>query len=223
MKKALPSKSTGVVVMANNKDQHLIDGQHFYSKRNQVTYEAGKDCVRKKHFDHEAYNNERWVYKELSLCPSVRVPQIIAEDEKSLLLTLAFIHGTLFLDRLMTCEAEGAVEEAIGLFGRLYEWMDGFYEALNGNYILKDVNLRNFIVHEEEIYGIDFEMVTEGDSYKEKCMVLAMYQMYDPADTKFKKIICEVVTDNNFEKPDHAREEIEQCRTIIEERRMGKR
>ncbi len=209
--------------MPINKDQHLTDGQHFYSKRNQVTYEADRDCVRKKYFDVGAYNNELWVYKKLSLCPSVRVPKIIAEDEESLMLALAFIHGTLFLDRLMTCEAEGVINEAVGLFGQLYEWMDSFYEALNGSYILKDVNLRNFIVHEEEIYGIDFEMVTEGDSYKEKCMVLAMYQMYDPADTEFKKIVCGAFIHEQFEKSDQAREEIEQCRKIIEERRREKR
>ncbi len=151
------------------------------------------------------------------------IRQIISEDEESLILALAFIHGTLFLDRLMTCEAEGSINEAVGLFGRLYKWMDSFYEALNGSYILKDVNLRNFIVHEEEIYGIDFEMVTEGDSYNEKCMVLAMYQMYDPADTEFKKIICEAVMDEQFDTSDQGREEIKQNRKIIEERRREKR
>lgn len=222
MKKALLLKSTGVEVMANNKEQHLRDGQHFYSKRNQVTYAADQDCVRKKHFDPEAYKNEIWVYEKLSLSPLVRVPKVISEDEESLLLTLSFIHGTLLLDRLTICEAEGSVNEAVVLFARLYDWLDGFYEGMSGSYILKDVNLRNFIVHEETIYGLDFEMVTEGDTYKEKCMVLAMYQMYDPADTSFKKWICEAVIDKCFEKADDAREEIDQCRKIIKDRRKGK-
>ena len=208
--------------MALNKKQGLIDGQHFYSKRNQVTYRSDKDCVRKKHFDQGAFNNELWVYERLSDHPSVKVPFMMSTDSKSLSLDLAFIHGSLILDELTLCETQGDVMGAVKHLGQLYGWMNRFYVAMGGSYRLNDVNLRNFIVHNKEIYGIDFEMVSEGNQLEEQCMVLAMYQMYDPEDTDFKKQVSEGVTKKYLHHLDHAQACISQCRETIEERRRNR-
>lgn len=208
--------------MGNKGDEGLIDGQHFYSKRNQVTYEESKDCVRKKYFDPRAYDKETWVYRKLDLNASVRVPEVLGQDQGSLVLELSFVHGPLLLDQLIICELEGDSLGAIELFVKLYRWMDSFYEAMGSSYILQDVNLRNFIVREQQIYGIDFEMVVEGDRFKEKCMVLAMYLMYDPAQTSFKKKVLERVIEDNFERLRPTESEINKCIKTIEKRRSGK-
>ena len=61
------------------------------------------------------------------------------------------------------------------------------------NEILGDINLRNFIISNNKIFGLDFENVKTGDRKREIIDVLAMYMLYNPAISEFKESVLDLV------------------------------
>jgi predicted Ser/Thr protein kinase len=53
--------------------------------------------------------------------------------------------------------------------------------------------LRHFIIYRDEIYGIDFESITEGSLSLDVGRMLAMYLYYDKIKSDFKLKVLEKV------------------------------
>ena len=71
------------------------------------------------------------------------------------------------------------------------KWLNNFYltlsQSLNKNVILSDINLRNFLVLDNnEIYGIDFETVGSGEIIEDLGKICAYILTYNPTFTNYK-------------------------------------
>lgn len=179
----------GVTNMSSREAKPLVDGQHFYSKRNQVTYHKKGDLVRKKFFDPEAFTCEVQVYQQFIGANKVHTPKILKMDPIALVITVEYIHGPLLLDCLTEAESQGNVKEALELLSHLFVWIEAAHKRLGEAMVFNDVNLRNFIYADQKLYGIDFEQVSHGNQRRELAMLLAMYLQYDPVDSEFKKTV----------------------------------
>lgn len=175
--------------MLNHENKPLVDGQHFYSKRNLVTYHKSRDSVYKKFIDKAAFECEVAVYQLLKVAATVHVPKVLEIDSNTLEIELQYVHGYLLLDCLMEAETLGDEQKAIELLDLLFDWIEGIHKVIGPAMILEDVNFRNFIFSNQILYGIDFEQVTDGDQTKEKAMILAMYLQYDPIASIFKEAV----------------------------------
>ena len=164
------------------------DGHVFRSKRNKVSFSRSKGTVVKVFDEPESFRNEKKQYLQLAET-DLKIPKLVGWDNETMTLELSYLQGVHVLSHLEMLESQGNLDGAVGLMSRVLDWLQGFYEKTEGlghPVVFGDVNLRNFILVDDEVYGFDFEGVTTGNADYERCMVLAIYQLYDPADTAFK-------------------------------------
>lgn len=73
---------------------------------------------------------------------------------------------------------------------KLCAWLKEFYEVTFNYYkksmVLSDVNFRNFIIKNGEIYGIDFELSCEGKIESDLGKIVAYAITYNPIMTEWK-------------------------------------
>jgi tRNA A-37 threonylcarbamoyl transferase component Bud32 len=73
---------------------------------------------------------------------------------------------------------------------KLCKWMKTYYSItsiyFNDSYIISDVNFRNFIIKENDIYGIDFEDSRVGNIEIDAGKIAAYGLTYTPMMTKWK-------------------------------------
>ncbi|MCL0069135.1 hypothetical protein M1N85_00220 [Dehalococcoidia bacterium] len=76
------------------------------------------------------------------------------------------------------------------LIGDVFYWLRGFYklakEVTGREIIFGDVNLRNFIMVNGKVYGLDFEDYCEGQPEKDAGRFCAFVLTYNPAFTDWK-------------------------------------
>lgn len=174
----------------------------FTSKRNNCYYDDDKKCVVKKYKSQEDYLNERKMYETLALVDSIHIPKLLNEDLENLILEIEYIDGILFLTSLEELEELNNLRQAVKLMNKLIAWLNNFYKEVNCHeetrqYIYGDVNLRNFIITSIGIIGIDFEQSGLGNIEEELVYLLAMYMMYDPIKSEFKKTLIKKVCRSN--------------------------
>lgn len=86
--------------------------------------------------------------------------------------------------------------ESIEALVLLTDWLNQFYRAaekVSGNpLVMQDVNLRNFLMTEDGLYGLDFEDCGVGEQEEEAGKLCAYLYTYDPVGTpwKMKAIDC---------------------------------
>lgn len=72
----------------------------------------------------------------------------------------------------------------------LCSWLRNFYKAtkshFNHSYIINDVNIRNFMIKNNEIYGVDFELSCYGNIEVDAGKLAAYALTYNPAMTEWK-------------------------------------
>lgn len=168
--------------------------KEFYSKNNKVYLASSidKNNVSKNIIVKEYINGSLQIEKEMLLqlkSQGVLVPFIYGYYDN--LIFLEYIHGQLLIDKLSTMEykyGEGLLEikDINLLIMSLADWFEGFYYALGNNYIRGDINLRNFIIRENKIYGIDFDRHYEGIIEKDIGRMCAFILTYNPPFTFFK-------------------------------------
>lgn len=197
--------------------------EKFESRRNEVvkisasTPDGKLDIVRKRYLCGDA----ECEYAILKALEGYRVPRVLyrADDE----LYLEYIGGRTLLDVLEIGEKEGKpFKNEIRL---LIDFLKGFYTRLPG-VRYGDVNLRNFILHEGLIYGVDLEEVTEGSAQTDIGRAAAFIITYAPCFTQYKFETMSVLINYAAEKLEIQPKDIidEMLRELAEmEKRRGQR
>jgi len=187
----------------------LIFEKKFYSKKNQVYLVKNADLEKQdEKFVIKIYKNAQDLTKELNILRAlkeneVRVPKVLLAGEDYIL--LENIPGQTMTDYLEQIEKDGLPpDNAYWAADDLCEWLLGFYKAVQNitdeKVIMKDVNLRNFIVAKDGIYGIDFEEVSAGYPEEDIGKICAFLLTYRPEFTPWKINVAKYIRDRAIEK-----------------------
>jgi len=163
------------------------------SKRNKVyLVESNLTKLIEKYYENaDDFKCELKFYQENQL---ENVPLLIDFNETKKMIKISFIKGASFADYLVSLENRGEFEASVTLMIHLFEWMDRFHYASEkkGVYqVMRDVNLSNFIVSDEIIYGIDFEQICIGNPLSDIAQIIVIYMNNKPENTPFKQRVYE--------------------------------
>lgn len=162
------------------------------SKRNQVyrIIEDNNKYISKTFSNQENMKKEIEILKLLN-CYEVNVPDIISINNQTII--LEDLGEVTLLDWYESLEKENSCEYTDVMI-KLGQWMKKFYFAtksyFNQQMILSDVNFRNFIIKDNEIYGIDFEQSKPENIEIDAGKLIAYALNYDPAMTEWKINFC---------------------------------
>ncbi len=159
------------------------------SKRNKVyrLIEDEGNSIFKTYIDKEDMKMELSILRLLH-SKNCRVPEVLRVTSNSIY--LEDLGDETLLDWYERSENTNA-DNILPMILKLSDWFEAFYDTLcsskYSNYIMGDVNFRNFLINNGEIYGIDFEQCREG-KIEEDLGKLAAYSLtYDPMMTDWKK------------------------------------
>ena len=122
------------------------------------------------------------------------VPEVYHVSENAII--MEHLAGSNLLD--IICQREELAKSAESydsqadcqLIGDVFSWLHGFYklakEITGRDIIFGDVNLRNFIMVNGKVYGLDFEDYCEGQPEKDAGRFCAFVLTYNPAFTEWK-------------------------------------
>ena len=170
----------------------------YNSKRNQVECIQIKDnlYIRKTMQTSQVLDYEQAVLKQLYYA-GVKVPKLLYLNPVQQEIWMEYIEGILLLDWYETSELSYSTgkqqviqQEVNEVIGQWIRWLDSFYRVTKTEHkqkIISDVNFRNFILKDREIYGIDFELCREGEIEEDIGKIAAFALMYTPQNTVFKK------------------------------------
>lgn len=206
----------------------------FLSRRNSVIYDEREDLVIKSFTSEKDFVRETKIYHQLKENGFEKIPHILKEDSINQELKLEYLHGETVLEAFEKLETSGNIESGSLLILKVFNWLDEFYKVLNTGQdqefiglTLGDVNLRNFIILDEEIYGFDFESCKERTYKEEKVEILARILLYNPKDSDYKKkvvrILLESISGSNNHVEDNAKLVNDYVRLIIDDRKKRKR
>lgn len=152
-----------------------------------------------KHFP-DIKNNNYNMLKEIKIINllsnnNINVPKITFSTKSFYIMD--HISGITLLEYLELSEKKSinnnlSKETEIVLTNYL-KWLNNFYltlsQSLNKNVILSDINLRNFLVLDNNmIYGIDFETVGSGEIIEDLGKICTYILTYDPTFTNYKQL-----------------------------------
>lgn len=186
----------------NLKDMDYIVEKRFYSKKNEVykgrllsSEGKEKSVVIKKYMG--SPENRR---KEINLLLHLRqkgltVPRIYVVEEDYIV--MEYIEGRTLLEEIEKREERQMVEKDsfdksnTKLLDNLITWLKKFYYYTDNQLILKDINLRNFLINKQgKIYGIDFEDYGTGNIEEDGGKLCAYILTYNPPFTPWKLSIA---------------------------------
>lgn len=162
--------------------------EKFKSKKNSVHLISCKDnlYVLKKYKDIYKKNKEEEILR-LLYNENLNTPKIVMENEDSLV--LEYINGITLTDWLLTNEIN-INNKYDNLIISLVKWIYNYDQLIEKCYPLYkglgDVNLRNFLVSNDEIYGVDFEDVGGGCIEQDISGIILYILTYDPPYTQWK-------------------------------------
>ena len=196
------------------------------SKRNKVFRIVEDDCtyIIKKFENHENYIMEKEILNILKKA-GVKVPSIIKEEENHLY--LEDLGEFNFLDWYEEQEKSNTLD--LRMVNTLCSYLKSFYSAVFGfykeQYILYDVNFKNFIIAGNEIYGLDFEQVRLGNIQEDAGKLSAFGLTYSPSMTEwknnFRNIFIEILSKKlNIEKEKIIEEEQKELKAIEKRRKL---
>lgn len=194
------------------------------SKRNNVfrIVEDEGTYILKKFENHENYIREKEVLSILKK-EGVNVPSIIKAEENYLY--LEDLGEVNFLDWYEEQEKNNALD--ISMVYELCSWFKDFYSAVfefyKKQFILYDVNFKNFIICENKVYGIDFEQVKPGHIEEDAGRLSAFALTYNPSMTEwkmdFRNILINILSNElNIEKEKIISEENKELAAIKKRR-----
>jgi hypothetical protein len=188
---------TFYIVLIENRWVIVEIVKRFKSKKNNVylVKSNGDFKVLKKYSDINNFEKEKSFYEILKL-EKIRIPNVIKEniEEKSML--FEYIGYRTAVEMIEKYELESKEDECIKLILKIYEWLKDFHSITyikENNLCFFDLSLRHFIIYRDEIYGIDFESITEGSISLDVGRMLAMYLYYDKIKSDFKLKVLEKV------------------------------
>jgi hypothetical protein len=172
--------------------------RQFYSRRNEVfLINARQKDGSHSDFVYKSYltgDIERECH-HLRQLQGMSIPKILAKGTNAL--SLEYIHGHLLLEKLE--ETENASEPFLPYLIALIDFFEHFYDALPGH-VYGDINLRNFILAEDGLYGIDLEETRRGKIAVDIGKTAAYLLTYDPANTPYKKEIADFFIGHSAER-----------------------
>lgn len=137
--------------------------ERLISKRNQVylikLHEGGKSrlaILKKYSLDNLRFLDAEYENMQMLKSSGIPIPEIIYKDRDSLI--MEYIQGELVVDLVERLQIGDWIDEFALWMTRLHE-----VSRRNSNLLKKDVNLRNFIYSNGQIYGLDFEEIGYGD------------------------------------------------------------
>ena len=189
------------------------------SKKNQIylNREAVPQEIIKIFKEQESFERELYLYTLLNksgLAPQIRSAHLLSAIPKSKTITLSYIEGETLLDALETAELKLDYTKAKQLLMQLIKWLQIFDRELRSSLTvvdlamlgieqeviyneqiisLSDLNFRNFIIHNNQLYGLDFEQVELTDSLTQYATLLAYMLTYNPIASSFKVELLEQV------------------------------
>ncbi len=177
----------------------------FKSKKNEVflmrpavglSREIEQDLVVLKRFNTNYEKEAYWL--SLLREHGIRVPEIIFHGENYLILN--YLSGETLCAYLERQEKLGMeIQGLTPILKQFYQWLQSFYQVAQSlnNCILGDVNLKNFILHQNgQIYGIDFEECTPGEIEMDVGKICAFVLTYFPEYTTWKEaLVKRLMTD----------------------------
>lgn len=167
------------------------------SKRNTV-YRIVKD---NESYISKTFTRSEDLKKELDILVLLKssgcnVPNIIKARLNTVF--LEDLGTTTLLDWYEMKESEGS-NNYVNMIHKLSTWLKCFYNSTANYYeeqfILSDINFRNFIVKYNEIYGIDFEQSGVGDIKTDAGRLSAFALTYNPIMTDWKLKFSERLVD----------------------------
>ena len=194
------------------------------SKRNNVfrIVEDEGIYILKKFENHENYIREKEVLSILKK-EGVNVPSIIKAEENYLY--LEDLGEVNFLEWYEEQEKNNALD--ISMVYNLCSWFKDFYSAVfefyKKQFILYDVNFKNFIICDNKVYGIDFEQVKPGHIEEDAGRLVAFGLTYNPSMTEwkmdFRNILINILSNElNIEKEKIISEENKELAAIKKRR-----
>lgn len=194
------------------------------SKRNNVfrIVEDEGIYILKKFENHENYIREKEVLSILKKA-GINVPSIIKAEENYLY--LEDLGEVNFLEWYEEQEKNNALD--ISMVYELCSWFKDFYSAVfefyKKQFILYDVNFKNFIICDNKVYGIDFEQVRPGHIEEDAGRLVAFGLTYNPSMTEwkmdFRNILINILSNElNIEKEKIISEENKELAAIKKRR-----
>jgi len=194
------------------------------SKRNNVfrIVEDEGTYILKKFENHENYIREKEVLSILKKA-GINVPSIIKAEENYLY--LEDLGEVNFLEWYEEQEKNNALN--ISMVYELCSWFKDFYSAVfefyKKQFILYDVNFKNFIICDNKVYGIDFEQVKPGHIEEDAGRLSAFALTYNPSMTEwkmdFRNILINILSNElNIEKEKIISEENKELAAIKKRR-----
>lgn len=208
--------------------------KRFRSKRNRVYLVRNPAITRqKRNCVLKVFSNPGDLVKEAAFLEilkqqGVRVPRVLHRGSNYLL--LEYIDGENLADFVEQMEKKGVPpEDVYPIADSLCKWLKSFYraaqEALHKRIIMKDVNLRNYIVRDGKIYGIDFEEAGEGSPEEDFGKICAFLLTYRPEYTLLKLELVRYIFGTAVKKlklnPDLIMNELVKELLAIKRRRKG--
>ena len=165
--------------------------KEFSSKKNKVKLVRinGKNIVLKSFIEPEGFFRELSVYNKITICNGF-IPKVFSYNIESKELFLEYLDGVTLLEYLEICEIKNHYETAYLILVKFFKWLYTFHKLKifeESKHVLYDVNFRNFIICEDQVFGIDFEDVQVGLQINDYIKAIAMYLLYDPIESSFKK------------------------------------
>ena len=196
-------------ILLKLKIDSLIFEKKFDSKKNQVYLVKNTNLENQdERFVVKVYKNSQILIKELNILRGLmehgmRVPRVLFAGEEYIL--LENLPGQTLTDYFEKIEKAGlSPEHAYWAADDLCEWLYEFYETIQKitgeKLVMKDVNLRNFIVSRDGIYGIDFEEVDIGFPEEDIGKICAFLLTYRPEFTPWKLNMAEYIRDKATKK-----------------------
>ncbi len=145
------------------------------------------------------YNLQNNKQKELDMLLRLKekeltVPRVYYTGKNNFI--MAYIAGSNLLD--VICQREKSAKNKNNYFYQsnrqlisdFFSWLNNFYklakEITGKNIIFEDINLRNFIILNDKIYGVDFEDYCEGERERDAGRFCAFVLTYNPIFTDWK-------------------------------------
>lgn len=135
------------------------------SSRNQVCLvklDNGNKAIYKQFTDKRGADREAEVLRRTAV--TGYAPTVLEHGDGYLI--NEYVEGITLYDEFRSATMTDDTQQLIKLADMLAIYLQIFY-SMNEGYILKEINLKNFIIKDGRCYGIDYERISEGMQYSD--------------------------------------------------------
>lgn len=162
--------------------------KQFLSKKNNVLQveKDGQTIVLKQYRDISNAKREYEILQYLSN-NDIQIPTVISNNSEGLY--MEYVEGITLLDYYMKLEND-CLDDYLSVLVSLSKYHKKLYSVLDKyktNTILGDMNFRNYIIKDNQIFRIDFEECKEGSLESDIGKMAAFALTYNPSFTPWKQ------------------------------------